>query len=281
VTEDKQDIVKKVDSLKEISRVIRKDILNMVMKAGEGHIASAFSFVDILSVLYFHTMNVDPEEPAWEERDRFILSKGHGCSALYSVLARRGFFSPDDLNTIGERDTIFGGHPDKYKVPGVEVSTGSLGHGLSIGIGMSLAAKRDKKDYNVYVLLGDGECQEGSVWEAAMFAPAYGLDNMIAIVDFNGLQAIGETDDIITLKPFAKKWESFGWAVKEINGHDYNEIMDAMSQFPFSEGKPSVIIANTVKGKGVSFMENQIMWHARATTEEEYKQALMEIDHSF
>ena len=281
MTEDKQDIVKKVDSLKEISRVIRKDILNMVMKAGEGHIASAFSFVDILSVLYFHTMNVDPEEPAWEERDRFILSKGHGCSALYSVLARRGFFSPDDLNTIGERDTIFGGHPDKYKVPGVEVSTGSLGHGLSIGIGMSLAAKRDKKDYNVYVLLGDGECQEGSVWEAAMFAPAYGLDNMIAIVDFNGLQAIGETDDIITLKPFAKKWESFGWAVKEINGHDYNEIMDAMSQFPFSEGKPSVIIANTVKGKGVSFMENQIMWHARATTEEEYKQALMEIDHSF
>lgn len=281
MTEDKQDIVKKVDSLKEISRVIRKDILNMVMKAGEGHIASAFSFVDILSVLYFHTMNVDPEEPAWEERDRFILSKGHGCSALYSVLARRGFFSPDDLNTIGERDTIFGGHPDKYKVPGVEVSTGSLGHGLSIGIGMSLAAKRDKKDYNVYVLLGDGECQEGSVWEAAMFAPAYGLDNMIAIVDFNGLQAIGETDDIITLKPFAKKWESFGWAVKEINGHDYNEIMDAMSQFPFSEGKPSVIIANTVKGKGVSFMENQIMWHARATTEEEYKQALMEIDQSF
>ncbi len=281
MTEYKKDIVMKVDSLKEMSRVIRKDILKMVMKAGEGHIASAFSCVDLLSVLYFHIINVDPEEPAWEERDRFILSKGHGCSALYSVLARRGFFSPDDLNTIGERDSIFGGHPDKYKVPGVEVSTGSLGHGLSVGIGMSLAAKRDKKHYNVYVLLGDGECQEGSIWEAAMFAPAHRLDNMIAIVDFNGLQAIGETDDIITLKPFAEKWESFGWAVKEINGHDYNEIMDAMSQFPFSEGKPSVIIANTVKGKGVSFMENQIMWHARATTDEEYKQALVEIDRSF
>lgn len=262
----------------ELVKLLRKDILRIAMQAGEGHIASALSCVDILAILYFHIMNVDPRRPDWTNRDRFILSKGHACSALYAVLARRGFFSVQELTTMGQKGSIFGGHPDRDKVPGIEISTGSLGHGLSVGAGMALAAKRDKQGHHVFVVLGDGECQEGTIWEAAMFAPTQKLDNLVVVVDHNKLQAIDHIENVIDMSPFAEKWRSFGWQVKEINGHDHEQLMKGLSSLPFKKNTPSLIIAHTVKGKGVSFMENKIMWHARVTTDEEFKQALHELD---
>jgi transketolase len=265
-------------NLKELSKVLRKDILNMVMAAREGHIASSFSCIDILSVLYFYIMNINPQHPQWPQRDRFILSKGHAACAQYAVLARRGYFPVEKLKTIGQKDSMFGGHPDKDKIPGVEVSTGSLGHGLSIGSGMALAAKKDNEKHRVFVVLGDGECQEGTVWEAAMFAAMHKLDNLVAIIDYNKQQAIGYLDKVIHLNPLAEKWQAFGWNVEEVSGHDFNELLNVFSHIPFEENKPSLVIAHTIKGKGVSFMEKILMWHARATTQEEFRQAVYEIE---
>lgn len=267
-----------IEELKEIARQCRKDVLKMTMKAKEGHIATSFSAMDILSALYFSAIKVDPKNPKWDDRDRFIMSKGHGAYAIYAILARKGFFLVSELDTIDKVGTAFGGHPDMKKVSGIELSTGSLGHGLSISAGMAIAAKNDKRDYRIFTLMGDGECQEGSVWEAAMFASSRNLDNLIGIVDFNGLQAIGTTENVLTLSPFAQKWNAFGWAVREVNGHDYNELLKTFIELPFEMGKPSMIVAKTVKGKGVSFMENQISWHARVTTDEEYKKAVKEIE---
>ena len=272
--------LKEIDQLKEMAQKCRKDVLNMVMSSGEGHLGAAFSSMEILTTLYFSILNIDPSQPHRKDRDRFIMSKGHGCFAYYAVLARRGFFPVDLLDTVKQKDTIFGGHPDRDKVPGIDVSTGSLGHGLSIGAGMALADKRDGKSARVFVLMGDGECQEGSVWEAAMFASAHNLDNLIAIVDANSLQAIGRTDDIVGIEPLSEKWRAFGWEVCEADGHDCSELSDKLSHIPIKPGLPTAVIARTVKGKGVSYMENEIMWHARPVTEEEFRQAMCELDRS-
>lgn len=276
-------IVNKKKQIKELQKqgiLLRKDIVTMVKNAGEGHIASALSCIDILCALYFKALKINPKKPDWEDRDRFILSKGHGCSALYATLARKGFFPLKTLKTFGKKGSILGGHPDRQLVPGVEVSTGSLGHGLAIGAGISLAAKRDERGFRTFVLLGDGECQEGSVWETAMFASSHKLDNLIAVIDFNELQAIGKIRDVISLSNFSKRWESFGWNVEEIDGHNYDDLLKTFRSIPFKKGLPNAVIAHTVKGKGVSFMENAIKWHARAPSDEEYKQAIFEIEHS-
>lgn len=275
----------RVDKESEISKLngfaqtLRKDVLKMVMLSGEGHLGAAFSCMEILATLYFSILNIDPLQPDRDDRDRFIMSKGHGCFAQYAALARRGFYGVELFDSIKQKDTLFGGHPDRDKVPGVDVSTGSLGHGLSIGAGMALADRNDEKSNRVFVLLGDGECQEGSVWEAAMFASSNNLDNLIAIVDYNSLQAIGKTVEIISMTPFSEKWKSFGWEVHEVNGHDCGELLIKLSNIPVKSGAPTVIIARTIKGKGVSFMENQVMWHARPVTEKEFEQAMGELGH--
>jgi len=267
-----------IERLQGLAQGFRKDVLRMVMSSHEGHLGGAFSCMEILTTLYFRILNIDPSKPDWEERDRFILSKGHACFAQYAVLAGRGFYPVEHLDTAQQKGTIFGGHPDRDEVPGVEVSTGSLGHGLSIGAGMALAARRDCRPSRVFVLMGDGECQEGSVWEAIMFASANRLDNLVAIVDSNSMQAIGKTTDIIPMEPFTKKWEAFGWGVCEADGHNCGDLLDKLSAVPIKQGAPSVMIARTTKGKGVSYMEDASMWHARVPTEEEFKQAMLELD---
>ena len=261
-----------------ISKEIRKKILKMIYNSQTSHIGAALSCVDILTVLYFKILKIYPANPWFQNRDRFILSKGHAASTLYATLSKRGFFSEDVLNDYCKDGSNLLGHSTMHCVPGVEVSTGSLGHGLSIGIGMALAAKHDNRNYRTFVLLSDGECNEGSLWEAVMFASHHKLDSLIAIVDCNKLQAFGETKDVIDLEPLADKWSSFGWTVKEIDGHNFNQIKDNLKKIPFKEGKPSVIIANTIKGKGVSFMENNLAWHYKSPTEKEYKIAVKEIN---
>ncbi|MBC7190181.1 transketolase [Candidatus Aerophobetes bacterium] len=260
------------------AKSIRRRIIEILAKAGGGHYGGSLSCVEILTCLYFDILNINPERPKWEERDRFILSKGHAAAAFVCVLAERGFFPSDLLDTFNKLDSPFGMHPDMNKIPGCDMSTGSLGHGLSVGVGMALAAKVDKKKFRVFVLLGDGECQEGSVWEGAMAAAHYKLDNLIAIVDRNRICMDGCTEEIMALGDLRKKWEAFGWKVREINGHNVEEILRALRSVPFEEGKPSVTIANTVKGKGVSFMENTHKWHYRAASEEETKRALGELE---
>lgn len=264
--------------LQEKANTIRKHIVRMIAKAGSGHTAPALSCADIISALYFSVLRLDPNDPQWEERDRFILSKGHGCAAQYAALAEKGFFPVEVLDTFCRLDSILGGHPDMLKVPGVEASTGSLGHGLSIGVGMAIAGKVDRKGYRVFVLLSDGENDEGAVWEAAMAANHYRLDNLIAIIDRNRLQCDGWTKDVMNPEPLADKWRSFGWFVQEINGHDMNEILDALDVATATRRRPTVLVANTVKGKGVSFMENSVDWHYRAPTAEEAAQALRELE---
>lgn len=234
--------------------------------------------VEIITALYFNILRINPQNPKWEERDRFILSKGHGCAALYAALAEKGFFPTKLLNTFCKTGSILLGHPEVDKVPGIEVSTGSLGHGLSIAVGISLAAKYDNKAYRVFVLLGDGECQEGSVWEAVMAASHFKLDNLIAIVDNNGLQAIGAIDEIISLEPLSKKWESFGWTLKEVDGHNLKQLLETLANIPFKKDRPNVVIANTIKGKDISFMENKVFWHTRTLNKEEQLQAIRDLE---
>jgi transketolase len=264
--------------LQEKANIVRKHIVRMIAAAGSGHIAPALSCADIIVALYFGVLRLDPRNPQWEDRDRFILSKGHGCAAHYAVLAEKGFFPLEVLDTFCQLDSILGGHPDRRKVPGVEASTGSLGHGLSMGVGMAIAGKVDRKGYRVVVLLGDGETEEGAVWEAAMAASHFRLDNVIAIIDRNRLQVDGWTAEVMNPEPLADKWRSFGWRVQEINGHDMNEIVDALHVATAARERPAVIIAHTTKGKGVSFMEGSVDWHYGAVSAEAAARALRELE---
>lgn len=257
-----------METIEEIARGIRQNIYQMAHFAGGGHMGAAFSMADIISVLYFDdVLRYDALNPGWEERDKFILSKGHASYALYAVLAKAGYFPKEELRHVGQIGSKFGGHPKMYDIPGVEASTGALGHGLSFAIGIAYANKVDQKQSHVYVVLGDGECQEGSIWEGALSAPTLELDNLTVIVDHNKLQAMDRLENIVQMKPFADKWRAFGWHVLEIDGHNYTEIRNAL--LARQSGKPVLIIANTIKGKGVSFMENVPIWHFRMPNEQE------------
>lgn len=255
---------KSIKKLEEISTKARKEMVEALICAGCGHPGGAFSCIDALVALYFAVMKINPKDTEWQERDRFILSKGHSSVALYSVLHLKGFFSRKVLLTFRQDKTNLGGHPDMHKVPGVEMSTGSLGHGLSVGVGLALAAKMDKKKYRIFVMMGDGETQEGSIWEAAMSASHYKLDNLIGIIDRNRIQIDGFTEDVMALEPYKAKWKAFGWEVKEIDGHNMREIVTTFKAVPFRKNNPSLVILNTVKGKGISFMENTHEWHGKA-----------------
>ncbi len=255
------------------SKELRERIIRMVEIGGRGHIPSAFSLVEILRVLFDDFLKYDPKNPKWTERDRFILSKGHGCLALYVLLAEKGFFPNEELDKFCKSDGLLGGHPE-HRVPGIEVSTGSLGHGLSVGIGFAVNAKYEKKNYRTVVVIGDGESNEGSIWEAAMCAGKHKLSNLMVIVDYNKHQSSGSTFEIQDLEPFADKWRSFGFAVKEVAGHNIEELKSVLSEAPFQEGKPNLIICHTIKGKGISFIENNMSWHHKNTLKEEETSAL-------
>lgn len=266
-----------VKELEEKARRFRVEIVKMIYNAQSGHPGGSLSAVDILTCLYFHQMKIKPENPSWEDRDRFILSKGHAAPALYVILAELGYFSKENLSTLREIGSILQGHPDMRKTPGVEISTGSLGNGLSIGIGMALSARLSKKHYHTYILLGDGECDEGEIWEAAMAAAKYKLNNLTAICDFNRVQLDGPIDKIMPLDSLPEKWNAFNWSVVQINGHKMDEILKALDEANQVKDKPTIIVAHTVKGRGVSFMENKFQWHGRAPNKEEYEIALQEL----
>src|SRR5262245_22691508 len=243
------------------SRYLRRLVVRMLKGARRGHVGSAFSCIDVLRVLYDDVLRFEPANPKWPGRDRCILSKGHGCLALYALLADKGFFDEAELDRVCAPDGILGGHPDATKVPGVEASTGALGHGLSLGLGRALHLRMARSDSRVFVVLGDGECNEGSVWEAAMCAGKHRLANLTAIVDYNKHQAYGSTREVQDLEPLTDKWRAFGFAVREVDGHDTNELRDVFGSLPCGPGKPTAVIAHTVKGKGASFAENNMKWH--------------------
>lgn len=259
------------------AKQLRRDIVEMLAEAGSGHPGGSLSATEIVTYLYFAEMQVDPQNPDWPDRDRFVLSKGHAAPVLYAALAGRGFFPREELWKVRKINCSLQGHPDMKKVPGVDMSTGSLGQGISAAVGMALAGKLDRKTYRVFVLLGDGEVEEGQVWEAAMAAAHYKLDNLIAFLDHNGLQIDGPITEVMSPEPLADKFAAFGWHVQTINGHSFTEIATALEKAKSVEGKPSVIIADTVKGKGVSFMENQVNWHGNAPTKEQSEKALAEL----
>lgn len=265
-------------SLKILATKIRKHAIEGVYSAASGHPGGSLSISDLLALLYFEVMNVDPKNPKDENRDRFVLSKGHCAPALYGALAERGFFPTEDIKTFRQIDSYLQGHPDMKGVPGVDMSTGSLGQGISAANGMALAGKMDKKNYHVYTVLGDGELEEGQVWEAAMFASHYKLDNLTAFVDFNGLQIDGKITDVMSPCPIDEKFKAFGWDVRVVDGHDLDALRQNIKEAAATVGKPSVIIMKTTKGKGVSFMENVASWHGSAPNEEQYKQAIAELD---
>lgn len=266
-----------ISKLEEIAKEVRKEIIEMVYSAKSGHPGGSLSIADIMTVLYFNEMNIDINNPKWEERDRLVLSKGHSSPALYSCLAGRGFFDKENLKTFRNINSNLQGHPDLNKVPGVDMSTGSLGQGLSVANGMAIAGKLDNKNYRVYAILGDGEIEEGQVWEAAMASSKYKLDNLCLIVDKNNLQIDGKTDEVMSSSPLDKKFESFGFEVIKINGNNILEIMQAFAKAKTVQNKPTCIIAETVKGKGVSFMENKAEWHGKALNEEQYNWAMEEL----
>ena len=257
---------------------IRRHAITGVFSAASGHPGGSLSIADILAVLYFDEMNVDVTNPKNPDRDRFVLSKGHCAPALYGALAEKGFIPKEDIPTLRKADSYLQGHPDMKGIPGVDMSTGSLGQGICTANGMALAAKLDNKDYRVYTILGDGELEEGQVWEAAMFAPHYKLDNITAFIDFNGLQIDGDITQVMNPTPIDKKFEAFGWNVIVIDAHNYDEIKDAIKQAKATKGKPTAIIAKSVKGKGVSYMENQASWHGSAPNQEQYEVAIAELD---
>ncbi len=267
-----------MNALESKSRKIRRDLFKTIINGGGGHTPTSLSIVDMLVVLYDSILTIDPQNPDDPDRDRLILSKGHGGVSLYIVLADKGFFDKSHLDTFGKPGTILGGHPDMHKVPGVEASTGALGHGLPFGIGMALAAKMNQQKYHIYVILGDGECQEGSNWEAALFAPQHKLDNLTVIIDSNKLQAMDRLEEIIKIEPMAEKWKSFGWEVAQMDGHDFEQMERIFKGLPLKKGKPTCLIANTIKGKGISFMENVPIWHYRMPTPDLLKQACQELD---
>ena len=267
-----------ISSLEAKARETRKDIVIMVGAAKSGHPGGSLSAGDMVTALYFQVMRHDPANPKWPDRDRFVLSKGHASPVLYAALAESGYFPKEEIITFRNINSRLQGHPDMKKLPGVEFSTGSLGQGLSGAQGMALAGKLDKKNYRVFAMIGDGESEEGQIWEAAMSASHYKLDNLTAITDFNGLQIDGLNCEVMTVTPLPDKWRAFGWNAIEIDGHDFAQILDALSPDKKVVGKPTMIIAHTTKGKGVSFMENVCDWHGKAPSEEQVRQALAELE---
>ncbi|MFH1228212.1 MAG: transketolase [Planctomycetota bacterium] len=266
-----------IDTLESKSKTIRQYIIKMLTIAGSGHPGGSLSAVELMVALYFHKLRHNPKDPKWPDRDRFLLSKGHAAPVWYAVLAESGYFPVETLWTLRKFGSILQGHPDMKRVPGVEMSSGSLGQGLSIANGMALAAKIDAKSHRIFVLLGDGETQEGQVWEAAMAAAHYKLDNLCAILDFNGYQIDGSIKNIMSPLPFAEKWLAFGWAVREIDGHNLKEVLSAYDWAETIKDKPAIIIAKTVKGKGVSFMENTHEWHGKTPSKQQFEQAMKEL----
>lgn len=271
-----------VEELKQRAIELRETSLTMIYEAQSGHPGGAFSAADIVAALYYREMNINPKEPKWPERDRFILSKGHACPIIYSALGRLGYFEEEVLHTLRQEGSILQGHPDMKKCPGIDISTGSLGQGLSCGVGMALAAKRDEKDYRVYVMVGDGELDEGQIWEAIMAGNAWDLDNLVLIIDNNKLQLDGTCDQVIPHLNLTQKLEAFGYETYEIDGNDMQEVVDTLDKIRNSTtGRPKCINAHTIKGKGVSFMENQLGWHGVAPNDEQYKIAMEEIERGF
>ncbi|NLG78315.1 MAG: transketolase [Firmicutes bacterium] len=270
-----------IDSLRRRALEIRIHVVKMVHTARSGHYGGSMSIADLLAVLYFHEMSIDPANPQWQGRDRLVLSKGHAAPALYAALALRGFFPVERLATLRRIDSILQGHPDMRKTPGVDYTTGSLGHGLGVAVGMALGSKLNRQGFRVYAIVGDGEMQEGSIWEAAMAAPRFGLDNLTVIVDYNGLQVEGRVDEIMPIEPIVSKWAAFGWEVREIDGHSVPEILEALDWAKQLRGKPGLIVAHTIKGKGVSFMENQVNWHKGSLDDATFPRALEELEAQF
>lgn len=267
-----------VEELKQLAIKMRQTALTMIYKAQSGHPGGALSAADLVTALYFRELNVDPNNPTWDDRDRFVLSKGHACPIQYAALALRGFVPYETIYKLREYGSPFQGHPDMKKCPGIDISTGSLGQGLSCAVGMAIAGKRDQKDYRVFCLLGDGECQEGQIWEAVQTAVKYQLDNLFIFVDYNNLQIDGFCDEVMPLLDLEKKFEAFGCETRYINGHSMEEIVKTLDEITVNKnGKPKCIILETVKGKGVSYMENVAEWHGIAPNNEEYEQAMEEI----
>lgn len=265
------------EQLKRTARRLRLRILRMVHEAPGGHLGGSFSVLDILVALYFNILRHRPDEPDWPDRDRLILSKGHCCMALYTALCEAGYFREELLDNYCRNGGVLGGHPKRGSAPGVELSTGSLGHGLPVGNGIALANRMDGRDNRIFIVLSDGELQEGSTWEGIMLAAQQGLDHLVAVVDFNKLVSLGRTESIISLEPLGERFYTFGWGVRRVDGHDFPQLLDALDNLPAEPGKPTVVIADTVKGKGVSFMEGVPMWHHRKLKDEEYEKARREL----
>jgi len=260
-----------------LARNVRRDVLRMVHRTRASHVGSCFSMADILAVLYGCAMNVDPTQPENPKRDRLIVSKGHSAAAIYATLANCGFFPREWLDCYCDNGGLLAGHVS-HQVPGVELSTGSLGHGLPVALGMALAAKIDADGRRIFVIVSDGECDEGAIWEAALFAGHHRVDNLTVLVDYNKIQSFGRVADVLQLEPFAAKWRAFGWAVREIDGHDHEVIRETLNALPLEEGKPGLMLCHTIKGKGVSFMEDQLPWHYKSPNDEQLKQALAELE---
>jgi len=267
----------RISELEEIARCLRVDSLRLIHRRGAGHPGGALSAAEIMAVLYFHVLRIDPVRPDWEERDRLILSKGHASAVLYAALSRRGFFPHAELDRWGEVDCPHQGHPDRFKTPGVDMTSGLLGHGVAVGAGLALAAQLKKQEYRTYTLLGDGECQGGIVWEGAVTAAKYRLSNLTAIVDFNNVQLDGPVHEVMPLEPLADKWSACGWRVEEVNGHSVRAVAEALELARQVHDRPTVILAHTTKGRGVSFMENQSYWHGNVPNAEQLEQALTEL----
>jgi transketolase len=266
-----------VADLKEMAKKLRRHVITMIATAGSGHPGGSLSAADIITALYFKVLRYKPQDPKWPDRDRFILSKGHAAPVLYAALAEAGYLPVTELATLRKLDSRLQGHTDMRLTPGVEMSAGSLGMGLSFSVGVALAARLDSRTYRTYVLVSDGECEEGQTWEAALSATNFRLDNMTAIVDYNGIQLSGRTCDIMDLEPFTQKWQAFGWHTIDIDGHDFDQLLSAYQKAENMKGSPTVIIARTIKGKGVSFMENNVAFHGKAPTPEEAQRALEEL----
>jgi len=270
---DKNDVA----NLEKIANALRIDVINMITRAGSGHPGGSLSAADIVTVLYFHSLNVDPANPNWQDRDRFIMSKGHACPIWYAALAKKGYFDKKHLDTLRKINSILQGHPDMMKTPGVDMTTGSLGNGLGAGVGMALSGKLMGKTYMTYVLIGCSEHDEGVLWESAMSAAKFRLDNLVGIVDYNKLQIDGYNSQVMPIEPIKDKWVAFGWDVQRINGHNMSQIIEAIDTAKAKKGLPSVIIADTIKGKGVSFMEDKYNWHGKAPTVQECALAIKEL----
>ena len=272
----------KVERLKKQAKTVRLTLLKMIYEAQSGHPGGSLSAADLMTALYFDELNLRPEEPKWPNRDRFVLSKGHVCPVLYTCLGLRGYFDEEVFHTLRKEGSILQGHPDMKRCPGIDISTGSLGQGFSVAVGMAIAGKRDGKDYRVFSLLGDGETDEGQIWEAAETASKYRLDNLVALVDHNGLQNDGTCADVMPCRDLAAKFTAFGFDAMTIDGHDLNAILDALEAVRgVRNGRPKCIVCKTVKGKGVSFMENVVAWHGMAPNAEQYAQAVREIEEGF